>query len=322
MHQSGFRPVHSTESALIDMTDDWLSQINSGKMTGVAFIDLRQAFDTVNHCILVNKLRTIGASEITVKWFESYLCNRTQKVSFNGVMSDALPMTVGVPQGSILGPLLFLIFINDMSSVIKHGNISMYADDTTLYVSDTNVNIISEKLTEDIIEIKKWLGANKLFLNEDKTNVMLIGTSSKLHRVNDNDFNVCVNGLKLDRVKKAKCLGVIIDDELLWHDQVKNVTQKLFCKIALLRRLNTFLDSDVLNILYKSLIQPQFDYCNTVWFGRFKEDVHKLNVLQKRCARIILSVNSQTSSTIMFPQLGWNSLEYRCNYFKALLIYK
>ena len=131
-HQSGFRPFHSTETSLTDMIDTWLNNMNSGKMTGVAFVDLRKAFDTVNHEILLNKLYEIGATDITVKWFRSYLTKRTQKVSFKGSLSNALPVNTGVPQGSILGPLLFIIFINNMCNVIKYGDISMYADDTTL----------------------------------------------------------------------------------------------------------------------------------------------------------------------------------------------
>ena len=321
-HQSGFRPGHSTESALVDMVDDWLSNINSGKMTGMALIDLRKAFDTVNHDILINKLHDIGASNNTLNWFKSYLSGRMQRVSFNGIVSDTLPINTGVPQGSILGPLLFIIFINDMPKVIKHGKISMYADDTTLYVNESDVNIMSKKLTEDLEAITEWLHKNKLFLNTNKTKVMLLGSSPRLRKVDENSFSVIVNGCKLERVNKAKCLGVVIDDELLWHKQVNCVIQKLFCKISLLRRLSTFLDSNILNILYKSLIQPCFDYCCVVWFGRYENDVHKLNVLQKRCARIILSVNSQTSSNVMFPVLGWNSLYDRCTYFKALLMFK
>ena len=128
--------------------------------------------------------------------------------------------------------------------------------------------------------------------------------------------------LKLDRIRKAKYLGVVIDDELLWQKQVNGVTQKLFCKIALLRRLSVFLDSSTMNILYKSLVQPHFDYCSVICCGRFTEDVHKLIILQKRCARIILGNNSLTSSTVMFPKLGWKVLQDRCDYVKSLLVFK
>ena len=146
------------------MVDDWLLNINSGEMTGVAVIDLRKAFDTVNHKIRIDKLSVIGASSITLKRFKSYLSNRIQRVSYNDVVSDAWPVSAGVAQGSILEPLLFLTFMNDMPNVIKHGKISMYADDTTLYVSDKDVNVISKRLTEDVRTITTWLRMNKLFL--------------------------------------------------------------------------------------------------------------------------------------------------------------
>ena len=200
--------------------------------------------------------------------------------------------------------------------------VCIHADDTTLYVEGNDVNVISKQLTEDMEKIAEWLSNNMLFLNTDKTKVMLLGSTSKLCSVQNDAFCVMLNGSKLERVDKAKCLGVMIDNELLWHKQVNAVTQKVACKMALLRRLKPFLDVNILNVLYKSLIQPHFDYCSTIWFGRFNEDVQKLNVMQKRCARIILSVNSLTSSNVMFPILGWKSLQERCNYFKALMIYK
>ena len=183
--QSGFRPRHSTETALTSMFNDWLQNMNSGRLTGVAFIDLRKVFDTVHHDILLTKLHALGATDTCVKWFKSYLSNRNQKVHFNGAISDALPLNIGVPQGSILGPLLFLIFINDLPKCISHGKLSMYADDTTLYVSDTDIDVITCKLKSDLIAISDWLIKNKLFINADKTNIMLIGTGAKLRSVDD-----------------------------------------------------------------------------------------------------------------------------------------
>ena len=175
------------------MIDNWLSNMNNGKLTGVAFIDLRKAFDTVNHSLLLKKLHEMGASDVTLKWFHSYLSGRVQKVCFKKSFSDTLDVNTGVPQGSILGPLLFIIFINSMSSVIKHGNIFMYADDTTLSVSSTDVKDISKKLESDLESISKWLGNNELFLNTDKTKVMLIGTNARLRSVNIDDLCIKVN---------------------------------------------------------------------------------------------------------------------------------
>ena len=321
-NQSGFRPFHSTETCLLDMVNQWTSSMNSGNMIGVAFIDLRKAFDTVSHKILLDKLNDLGASDTSIKWFRSYLSCRTQRVSFKNSLSSSRNVTTGVPQGSILGPLFFLIFINSMSSVISYGKISMYADDTTLSVSGNDPQDISNKLTSDLESIMKWLNVNDLVLNTEKTNVMLIGTASRLRTVHENSFSVRVNGNQLERVKKAKCLGVIIDDQLKWHDQVNSIVQKVFCKLSLIRRLKRFLDFDILNIIYNAFVRPIFDYCNISWYGRFIQDTYKLDVVHKRCARVILGVNNLTPSDLMFNILGWERLQTRSEYFKALMMYK
>ena len=198
----------------------------------------------------------------------------------------------------------------------------MYADDTTLAVTGTDVKDISSKLTSDLHEITNWLHTNKLFINTEKTNVMLLGTGSRLRNVNEKDFCVVVNDHELKRVNKAKCIGVQIDEELKWHTQVNSVTQKIFLKLALIRRLKPFLDISTLNLLCKSMVLPVFDYYNIVWYGRFNDDIKRLDVLHKRCARVILGVNCYTSSDFMFKTLGWERLNTRSNYFKSLMMYK
>ena len=319
-NQSGFRPSHSTETCLINLVNDWSNNMNAGNMTGVAFIDLRKAFDTVNHNILLSKLQNLGASVSALSWFNSYLKCRTQRVHFKDSLSNSCFVSTGVPQGSVLGPLFFIIFINSMSNVISHGKISMYADDTTLSVSGNDAHAISSKLTSDLHAVMNWLKKNKLVLNTDKTNIMLIGTGAKLK--NANDFSVFIDGQELERVNKAKCLGVLIDDKLKWHNQVNSIVQKVFCKIGILRRLKPYLDVNTLNMIFKSFVQPIFDYCNITWYGRFKDDISKLDVIYKRCARIILGVNYFTSSDFMFKVLGWERLQTRNEYFKALMMYK
>ena len=149
-----------------------------------------------------------------------------------------------------------------MSSVVSYGHVSMYADDTTLSVSGKNAQDISNKLTCDLESIVKWLNVNDLVLNTDKTHIMLIGTAGRLRTVDDKDFAVFVSGKKLERLKKAKCLGVIVDEQLKWHDQVNNIVQRVFCKLSLIRRLKPFLDCDTLNFIFKAFVQPIFDYCS------------------------------------------------------------
>ena len=211
------------------MIDKWPRNMNSGKMTGFATVDLMKAFDTVNHEILLNKLYEIGATDITVKWFCSYLTKRTQKVSFKGSLSNALPVNTGVPQGSILGPLLFIIFINNMCNVIKYCDISMYVEDTTLSVCGNNASDISRKLKLDLealviwlrnnklrcgnnagdisrklkLDLEAlviWLCNNKLFLNTNKTKIMLAGAGAKLNHVQCDNFSVKIDDCELEKV--------------------------------------------------------------------------------------------------------------------------
>ena len=151
---------------------------------------------------------------------------------------------------------------------------------------------------------------------------MLIGTGAKLRKIQNNEFSVNIDGKELDHVTKAKCLGVVIDKELRWHCQVNKVIQNVFCKIALIRRLKPYLDFNTLSVLFKSFIQPLFDYCSIAWYGRFRDDCAKLDVLHKRCARIILGVNYLTFSDFMFQVLGWERLQIRNDYFKSLLMHK
>ena len=198
----------------------------------------------------------------------------------------------------------------------------MYADDTTLCVSGNDVNDIVKKLESDLKSISKWLSENKLFLNTDKTKVMLVGTNARLRNINDVQFRVTIGDKVLENVTSYKCLGVLVDNELKWHDQVSDVMKKVFCKLALLRRLKGYLNPSTLNTIYRALIQPHFDYCNIAWYGRFNEDVYKLDVLHKRCARVILGVHYLTSSELMFRKLHWQRLSDRKKYFTALMVFK
>ena len=158
-----------------------------------------------------------------------------------GSMCTTLPVNTGVPQDSILGPLLFIIFINNMCNVIKYGDISMYADDTTLSVNGDNA-VDTRKLKLDLEALVIWLRNNKLFLNTDKTKIRLVGTGAKLEYVQCDSFSVKINECELENVVKYKYLGVLVDNELNWHKNVDNEIQKVFCEIALLLRLNPYLD--------------------------------------------------------------------------------
>ena len=174
--QSGFREGHSTESALILMIDSWLKAINDGKFVGCLMVDFRKAFDLVAHDLLLQKLRLYKCDENSLSWFNSYLSNRTQMVSVNNKVSSSEPIKFGVPQGSILGPFMFLIFINDLPLVLENTFTSadLYADDTTVYDIQTNMQTLERNLQNSLLLRNKWCRENGMVINMDKTKVMLI----------------------------------------------------------------------------------------------------------------------------------------------------
>ena len=237
------------------MIDSWLDNVDKGMYTGIILIDLRKAFDTVNHTILLQKLKAHGCSLNSIKWFRSYLSNRQQSVQIKNELSETSSITIGVPQGSILGPLLFTVFINDLPNAVSNGRIDMYADDTTLSVCSTKIDEIEAKLTDDMKDIIKWINKNKLALNIDKTKCMLLTSSQKRKYLNsEKDLQIVVNDVEIECVDYVKCLGITIDKNLLFHDQVTNVVSKCSQKTGLLRRASGIIDSLHLPMLYKAFI--------------------------------------------------------------------
>ena len=164
VYQSGFRPLHSTETALLNTTDDWLGEFDKGNVVIAVMLDLKGAFNTIDHEILTNKL--YGLDETSVKWFKSYLEGRTQTTCISGKSSQFRPVICGIPQGSILGSLLFIVHINDLPSVLKHCKVSMYADDTMLYCSGKDPRELCRKINEDLEHVRIWLLRNKYFFYE------------------------------------------------------------------------------------------------------------------------------------------------------------
>ena len=210
--QSGFRKHHSTCTALIKTIDKWNDEIDVGKYVGAVFVDLSKAFDMVNHELLIEKLHTLGIKENENLWFKSYLTNRTQCVSVNDSVSTPNVISSGVPQGSILGPLLFLLFINDMQNNVLHSTVDMYADDTLVYVCHKDVNVIEKKLNEDLQNLSNWLVKNYMKVNVNKTKIMLLGTPAKTSKFNH--VQVYMDNMEVENVTCYKYLGVHIDVNL------------------------------------------------------------------------------------------------------------
>lgn len=320
--QSGFRPKHSCETALNSLVDRWLKHIDDGKLTGVLFIDLSKAFDTVNHNVLLYKLKAFGICENSLLWFKSYLCNRKQCVGWNGILSKSQNITIGIPQGSILGPLFFILYVNDYPKCLNYSHATIYADDTSQDVSDKSVDIIEYKLKEDLICAMEWMKNNKLTMNLKKTQCMLIGTIQRLSKCRK--LCIEVNNVIIETVDVAKLLGVNIDCSLTWSYHIDCLTKKISKKIGVLGRLKSFMSSFALLKVYNSVIFPHFNYCCTIWSSaKNAANIDKIFKLQKRAARIILKEKCvMTPSVVLFNKLKWMPMPDYFVYRKAILVFK
>lgn len=217
--QSGFRPHHSCQTALIDIIDKWLQEMNDGNLNLAILLDFKKAFDLVDHDILCLKLAIYGFSESAVGFFRSYLSNRTQQVNICNVNSDKKDVKFGVPQGSILGPLLFVLFINDLPLCIKNCKTDLYADDTTLHKSGKSIENLHDDVQEDLCKVEEWCKMNNMFINTKKTKCLVTGTSQKLSTQSFQP-NLVINSEILQNSSCEKLLDVKIDSTLSWKNQI------------------------------------------------------------------------------------------------------
>ena len=260
-HQSGIRSGYSTQDVLLHVTDKWLKAIDDGKYTGVVFLDLAKAFDTVDHSILCTKLTYYGFRGSSYDLLCDYLAGRQQRVLFHGDLSDWGAVSIGVPQGSVLGPLLFALYINDLPSVVNHCMLDLYADDAEMHCNHSDLNVVETCLQSDLDCVATWLHSSRLCLNVDKSNCMLIGCRQ---RVAGKELNVSVGGNMLTQVNSVRYLGVLIDSVLSWTLHVHSMISRIRSRLALIVRYGS-LPPAVLCVLYSVFVMPLFDYCDVVW---------------------------------------------------------
>ena len=323
--QSAYLKKHSTTTSLHKVVDDWLRNINNGQINGVAFFDLSKCFDTIDHKRLLNKMKKYGINDNVLKWFQNYLIGREQAVTANEVLSEFLSMLIGVPQGFNLGPLLFLLFVNDFPQCLTCTVCNLFADDTAIYCSANSVSDASNILQKDVNNVIKWFHDNMLTVNIDKSCTLAIGTTRRLAAQN-NDLNITIDNTSLQHVSNMKYLGVTIDRTLSWDDHIScisSVCKKVSPKIELLRKIKYKLPKDQLCTIYNSIIQPNFDYCISVWGNTSSKNIKLLQKLQNRAARIITgNYDWNQSATELVNNLGWQTMEKRKHYFTSLLMYK
>ena len=318
-NQFGFRKKHSTNHAILSIVEDIHENLACNNFVCGVFIDLEKAFDTVNHEILLQKLNFYGIRGTSNLWFKSYLENRKQRVKYKSTFSENLSVTCGVPQGSILGPLLFLIYINDMNQAIKNSTTFHFADDTYLKFSSSCENTIRKKMNEDLEKLFTWLCANRLSLNVAKTEFIVFKPPRKsLTR----RLTLKLNNTKLFESKKLKYLGLIVDDRLSWKFHINELTKKLGRSIGVLYRLKkTGCPKKILLNVYFALVQSQLSYGLMAWGSASKYLIEKLSLLQKKAVRIISNSSYLAHTAPLLKELGILNIEDLYQHQYALFMF-
>lgn len=280
--QFGFRRGLSTFNALHSFTEEIYAALDSQLSLLSIYIDFTKAFDTVRHDILLRKLRHYGIRGIIHDWFRDYLSNRTQSTRFHNHVSAQQPIHYGVPQGSVLGPILFLIYINDIAHIFTNLKTILFADDSTLYLTGENPTNMLLSAIQDLETLHKWCASNRLTINLQKTFYMLFTNKPLL------DLPPLIyNNSEIKRTNQHTLLGITFDDNMSFKHHIANLIIKLSRIISLLFKVKDFMTISVLKILYNAHVLPHFQYCTPIWSNTYPTHLLPLFRLQKRIIRII-----------------------------------
>ena len=283
-NQYGFRKNYSTFLALQCLSNKITVAIDNKKYTIGIFLDLSKAFDTVNHNILLKKFEHYGIRGLALDWITSYLSGRQQFVEYNGTSSSYNDVICGVPQGSVLAPLLFLIYINDICNASNILELILFADDTNIFFSDDDISQLMNVVNSQMEKISEWFRANMLSLNEKKSNFMIFRPRQKRQTI---ELLLKINGQKIDNVKETMFLGVILDEYMSWKSHISHIASKISKSIGIIYKSSFYLSKSALRTLYYALIYPYIQYCIIIWGSTYPTCLYRINLLQKRVIRII-----------------------------------
>ena len=318
-YQFGFRKNHNTGMAVTILTDKIISAIDAGQTVLGVFLDFKKAFDTVNHGILIDKLARYGIRNTALSWIEDYLRNRVQFVSFDNVNSRYLSVNCGVPQGSILGPLLFLLYINDIVNVSTLLTPIIYADDTNVFIKGKDIQEAAKNMNYELTKIVKWLNCNRLSLNVSKTHYMIF--KGRNRRIGPYE-KICINGTVIDCVENTRFVGVTLDSNFKWDGHISHTKSKMAKGMGILCKARRYFTKSTLITLYYSMIYPYLTYCVESWGNSANIYIASLVKLQKKIIRIITSSPFRASTEPLFEDLKLLNILQTYKHQIALFMYK
>jgi hypothetical protein len=315
--QSGFIKNDSTTNQLVSIYHTFCQALDEGKEVRAIFCDISKAFDRVWHRGLIHKLKVNGLSGVLLNWFQDYLSGRSQRVVLSGTYSEVLPICSGVPQGSILGPLLFLVYINDIVEDIN-STIRLFADDTSLYIIVDEPHASANILNSDLCKVSKWANDWLVDFNPAKTESLLI--SRKVNK----PFHppLYMNNVPIQEVKCHKHLGVTFSSDGSWHEHVENIKTKSWQRISIMRGLKFVLDRKSLEIIYTAFIRPLLEYSDVVWDNLSYHDEQELEKIQLEALRIISGCTKLVSIQNLYEETCFQPLKERRKKHRLTLFYK
>ena len=277
----GFRKGYSTQIALVKLLQNWQRCLDNKEIIGTVLIDLSKAYDCIQHDLLLAKLEAYGFSNRALIFLKSYLKGRKQRVKIGSAFSKWLEVNFGIPQGSILGPLLFNIFINDIFLFLKECDICNFADDNTLYVSDNTIDKVMYRLKSDLSKLNHWFSINSLVANPSKFQLMFLGLKASTN------LSLNIENLKIVATDKVDLLGVCIDNKLSFSTHITNICKAANNKLSAIIRLRNYLSISQTKLLINAYVLSYFSYCPLIWMFCRKKDMLRMNKLHKRALRTI-----------------------------------
>ena len=341
-----YRASHNTTTALIQMYDVWLQALEAGELAGVCFLDMSAAFDIVDHNLLSKKLQLYGCEDNVTNWIQSYLSERSQCVCIDGTLSKSLPVQHGVPQGSILGPLLYTLFTNELPEVVHDhhlsmdaarpkfnisckdcGSLSCYADDTTYSCSSSDPALLSEKLSSKFAVISDFMISNKLKLNDDKTHLMVMTTSQKRKKGNPNvQVQLTTPTEVIDPSSSERLLGAMIHQDMKWGEHIQNNSESLIrslsTRIGALKIIGRVASFKNRKLIANGIFLSKLSYLIALWGGCNLELLKSLQILQNKAARIVTKLEWSTPTAVQLSQCGWMSVHQLVVYHSVVMVFK